>query len=179
MHIFMAKCSECGNLSAVHEDLANDQLDERKAEPWNSDPIVISRCALIRELDNGEQTCNGEEHLLGVMQVLTPVEIAKAKAAEDDDHATVTDAIDMLFGEFIKDGEEAAGYLYAEGLALVRGKLDRQEKAIKHALDMLKIHPHSPLVDRTLHSGGSSRQILRVDEPWLAELVKVLKEAVE
>ncbi len=76
--IFLASCSSCGALTRLPNYLAAKYLRQHDAEEdptarHDGDQLLISRCAIVRELDSGPNECSGNVYIIGAV-ALTSVD---------------------------------------------------------------------------------------------------------
>jgi hypothetical protein len=65
MKIFLAECDVCRDLCRIPEPDAKAAMDGAESD----EPIVLARCAILRELDSGTEECRGDVVLLGTVDL--------------------------------------------------------------------------------------------------------------
>lgn len=67
MRVYVSVCDKCGTMSVVPDDVAKAAIDGQDVDEKESP--MIGRCAINYELDSGEEACEGDQRLRGVINL--------------------------------------------------------------------------------------------------------------
>lgn len=67
MRVYVSVCDKCGSMSVVPDDTAKAAIEGQDVD--EKEPPMIGRCAIVYELDSGEESCSGDSHLRGVINL--------------------------------------------------------------------------------------------------------------